>query len=134
MNIIKQAIHIIQEKQPDIDAIYIFGSHGSLYETQDSDLDIAILALASIDPIQRWELAQDIAYIIHRDVDLIDLRSASTVLRFEIISSGKRVFCRDSDLCDSFETTVYSAYVRFNDERRDLLNDIKKRGGQIFHG
>ena len=54
-------------------------------------------------------------------------------LSYQIIGKGKRIFCNDPIYCDFFETTIYSAYVRFNDERRELLDDIKKRG-QIYNG
>lgn len=132
MNIDK-AIALIRHKHPDVQAIYVFGSSGTVYENKESDLDLAMLSPEKMTSTDRWQLAEEIAYLIHRDVDLIDLREASTVLRFQIISSGQRVYCQNPYECDLFETFVYSAYVRFNDERRDLLNDIHQRGN-IFNG
>jgi len=133
MDEVGQAIQLILQHRSDILAIYLFGSHGTPYENKESDLDIAILPLHPFDSLQRWQLAQEVAYAIHRDVDLIDLTQASTVLRFQIIGLGKRVFCSNPFASDLFETTTYSAYVRFNDERRELLDAIKKRG-RILNG
>ena len=82
MNNIEQAINIIKQNQPDLESIYAFGSTGTRYENSQSDLDLAILASSISDPVQRWQLAEKIAQAVGRDVDLIDLNDASTVLRF----------------------------------------------------
>lgn len=134
MNNTDQAVEIIKQKIPNLQAIYVFGSSGTAYETADSDLDIALLSSTRLDPMQKWRIAQDIALAIKRDVDIIDLREASTVFRMEIINTGKRIYCNDRINCDLFETAIYSSYVHFNEDRQELLNDIKKRGGQILHG
>ena len=44
MHIQVQKIKTIIAKLPDMRAIYRYGSAGSMYERQDSDIDIAILA------------------------------------------------------------------------------------------
>jgi predicted nucleotidyltransferase len=63
----------------DIIAIYFFGSFGTKYERNDSDVDISILSKIPIDSVKLWYFAQEIAAEIKRDVDLIDLGEASTV-------------------------------------------------------
>lgn len=126
--IVDQVIATICQALPDIKAIYLFGSAGSQFERLDSDIDLAILPVKKLDATSRWQLAEELARLLKRDVDLIDLSQASTVLRFQIISTGKRIYCQDSKICDAFETMVYSMYVRFNDERREILDSIKQRG------
>ena len=44
MHIQVQKIKTIIAKLPDVRVIYRYGSAGSMYERQDSDIDIAILA------------------------------------------------------------------------------------------
>jgi len=61
-------------------------------------------------------------------VDLIDLRSASTVMRAQVVSTGERLFCANEPACGEFEDRVYSDYARLNEERHHILNDIKARG------
>ncbi len=64
-----------------------------------SDLDIAILPDRLIDPWDRHERAAQVASRIGRDVDLVDLRRVSSVLRFEVVARGWRVAARDPWAC-----------------------------------
>ncbi|CAN5252432.1 type II toxin-antitoxin system antitoxin [soil metagenome] len=127
------AVPLICKAIPGVSGIYLFGSIGTPYETPASDVDLAILPTKTISTLKCWKLAQKVAETVQRDVDLIDLLQASTVFRFQIISTGKRIYCRDKNSCDRFEMTVYSTYLRFNEERREILEDIKKRG-RIYNG
>lgn len=128
MSTTQQIIAFIRKNIPDVKAIYSFGSYGTPLQRQDSDIDLAILPTQKIDPVKRWELAQEIARLLQRDVDLIDLLQASTVLRFEIINTGQQIYCSDKTACDLFENYVFSSYLRFNEERKELLADIRQRG------
>lgn len=133
MNQIQKTLEIIQKKLPNVKAIYLFGSYDTPFKNKESDIDIAIIASSPINAVERWQVAEEIARFLKKDVDLIDLKDASTVMRFQIITSGKRLFCNDPFFCDMFETTAYSMYEKLNEERYELLEDIKKRGS-IFNG
>jgi predicted nucleotidyltransferase len=75
-------IRLILRAMPNVRAIYLFGSWGKPFQREDSDIDVAILPSAPIDNVQRWELAQEAARNMKRDVDLVDLLGATTVLRY----------------------------------------------------
>lgn len=113
---------------PDVKGIYLFGSYGTKFERPDSDIDIAVLAEKKIKAQELWDIAQKIARLLHRNVDLVDLSQSSTVFAFQITHEGKRIFCSKPFDCDLYETHVFSDYVRLNEERREILDDIKKRG------
>jgi uncharacterized protein len=102
---------------PDVLAIYVFGSFGTKYERQDSDVDLAILSVNPAEVVTLWNLAQEIAIAINRDVDLIDLKNASTVFRHVIISSGTRFYTKDASRSAFFENSCSSMYLRFKDDR-----------------
>lgn len=53
-----------------------------------------------------------------REVDVVDLASASTVMRAQVISGGKHIYCTNETACKTFEDYVYSSYARLNEERR----------------
>lgn len=125
---IDQVVTVICHALPDIKAIYLFGSADSKYERLDSDIDLAILPDKKLDSVVRWELSGELARLLKRDVDLIDLSQTSTVLQFQIINAGKCIYCRDKKGCEAFASAVYAMYIRFNDERREVLDEIKKRG------
>lgn len=120
----------ILETFPETVAIYRFGSVGTVYEREDSDLDLAFLMpRLPVESVRRFQLEQDLTAIVKRPVDLIDLRAASTVLRFQVISTGVTLFCANDYESELFATLVYSQYDLLNLEQRELIADIKKRGG-----
>lgn len=123
--------HIIRallDSLPGIVAIYRFGSWDTPQARSDSDIDLAVLPEQPLSNLDRWELSQKLAQIASRDVDLVDLRSASTVMRLQIIAHGERLYCADEAEAGRFETSVYSGYARLNEERREILADIRDRG------
>lgn len=111
-----------------IEAIYLFGSQVTEFFRDDSDIDIAVLCLQPISVEVRWELSQDLAILLNRDVDLLDMQQVSTVMQWQIISTGKKIFCADMKKNAFFETYVLSDYIRLNEQRHHILEDIKKRG------
>jgi len=56
-----------------------------------------------------------------RDVDLIDLRRTSTVMRLQALSRGCRRCCCDRVAVDTFERYTYSDYARLQEERAGTL-------------
>jgi len=120
-------VETIRQEIPELAGVYVFGSQASGSTHPDSDLDLAILAGARQDPAQLWELAQRLAVSAGNDVDLIDLRAASTVMRMQVVSGGKRLFCSDTVACERFEDLVYSEFVLLNEERAGILDDIRRR-------
>ena len=128
MDIIQRATEILHKTFPEIKAIYLFGSTGTEFENKESDLDLAVLTNQKIDQVTLWDTAQAIAKEVKRDVDLIDLYVASTVFRYQIITTGTRIYARDEIFCAHFENMVIGRYFRFNDLRRDIIKDIEKRG------
>jgi uncharacterized protein len=133
MDILKQAIEQILATYPEAIAIYCFGSFGTKYETKASDLDLAILNSQKIDKLKLWELAQNIAREISKDVDLIDLAQASTILRRQVINEGHRIYCSKSIKCDLFENSIDREYFDLQERRTGILKDIKQ-SGRIMHG
>ena len=113
---------------PACQAIYRFGSWGTSAENPESDIDVAILPLHPLEALRQWEVAQLLASRVGRDVDLIDLLSAPTVLRMQIIAHGERLYCVDRFAIEHFEDVVFSSYARLNEERRNILDDIRQRG------
>lgn len=125
-----RVIHTLLNRLPGIVAVYRFGSWGTPQARSDSDIDLAVFSRRQLSDLDRWELSQKLAQIVSRDVDLVDLGSASTVMRLQIIAHGERIYCADEDEAeaDRFETAVYSTYAKLNEERREILTEIRDRG------
>jgi predicted nucleotidyltransferase len=112
---------------PEVQAIYWFGSGARGEARFDSDVDLAVLG-APISAALRWELQERLAALCKRPVDLVDLRSASTVMRVQIIDGGRVLHDGDPFARQMFEATSLSAYARLNEERRSILGDIAASG------
>ncbi|WP_020062047.1 type VII toxin-antitoxin system MntA family adenylyltransferase antitoxin [Bacillus sp. 123MFChir2] len=108
--------------------IIVFGSTAQNRTRADSDIDIAYVSDGTLDHYERFLLAQELANIVHRDVDLVDLSQASTVFQAQIIHEGKTIYCSDEERKVVFEMKVLKMYARLNEERRVIFDDIKKRG------
>ncbi len=112
----------------DLQAVYQFGSQVRGDARPGSDIDLAVLAHHHIPAERLFALAQDMAVSLGRDVDLLDLRGASTVMRAQVIATGQCLASLNDQARAEFEMYAFSDYARLNEERRDLLHDIKARG------
>lgn len=121
-------IEYVRKSVPDLIALYRFGSQAKGEARPDSDIDLAVLARNPIPAMHRFELAQELATQLHRDVDLVDLRAASTVMRMQVISTGKCLDAPDEQARRKFEMYAYSDYARLNEERREILKRISESG------
>ena len=121
-------IEYLRKSVPELIALYRFGSQAKGTARPDSDVDLAVLARNPIPAIRRFELAQELAIHLHRGVDLVDLRSASTVMRMQVISTGTCLDAPDEPARREFEMYAYSDYARLNEERRDILKRIAESG------
>lgn len=113
---------------PDTEALYVFGSRARGDAGPQSDLDLAVLATAPLDPLRRFDAQRELSVALDVDVDLIDLRRASSVLRSEVIHGGRVLFRRDADRLLAFEAGVLGEYADLLDATRDLREHVRARG------
>lgn len=113
-------------------AVYLFGSRAREDAGPESDIDLAVLTLDNLDPVERWKLQEDLAAQAHQNVDLVDLRRASAVLRVQILRDSRLLADLQPSVRTAFEAHALSDYARLNEERRGILNDIAARGS--IHG
>ena len=129
---VEKAVEILRREVPGLIAVYRHGSFGTPEELPTSDLDLAILAAAPVDPVARLALVASLGEAVGREVDLADLRAASTVFRARVVAEGACVFEGDPSARAAFEMRALSAYAMLNEERAGILEDIEKRGS--IHG
>lgn len=127
-----RAIEVIREAVPDFVAVYRFGSTARGEERADSDVDLAVLTPRGLDPVARFALQEQLAITLRRDVDLVDLRRASTVMAMQVVSRGRPIATGDAVERGRFEDHVFGAYARLNEERREILQQIVRDG--TVHG
>ena len=121
-------IETIRKAVPNLIALYRFGSQVHGTAGPESDVDVAILAPDPLSPPTLFDLQQQLAVLLHKEVDLVDLASATTVLRMQVVSTGECLFSGNDRTREEFETSVFSSYARLNEERRGILDDVRARG------
>jgi len=126
-----QSVDLLRDALSTLQAIYLFGSQASGAANAESDVDLAILLPRPLSAAQRWALAGELAERLNREVDLVDLRQASTVFQQQVLSEGRRLWACGSE-ADEFELMVQSEYWDLAIQRRGLIDDIKQRGS--VHG
>ena len=122
-----QIIHSLQTALDNVLGIYLFGSRVQGTPHPESDLDIAVLVAGYAPPETRFQLANELADSIGIEVDLLDLRAASTVMAVQVLQSGKRIWAKNPE-ADTFEAAVMSDKMALDRARAPLLAEIQQRG------
>tara|TARA_R100000900_G_scaffold66106_1_gene52860 strand:- start:152488 stop:152898 length:411 start_codon:yes stop_codon:yes gene_type:complete len=121
----------LRQQLPELLAVYAFGSQVAGTAGPDSDLDLAVLIPGMVDPLRLWELAGELSEQVNCPVDLVDLRAASTVMQYQIITGGERWWARDAQ-AGIYEAFILSEKTALDEARAGLLVDIHARGS--VHG
>jgi predicted nucleotidyltransferase len=120
-------VEALRAAVPSLAGVWVFGSCAQGTAGPESDLDLAILADAPPDAVACWELAQQLANRAGRPVDLLDLRAASTVMQYQVVHGGRRLWARDVG-AGLYESYVLSEKTALDEARAGLLADIAERG------
>jgi uncharacterized protein len=121
----------IRAALPDVQAIYVFGSRARGDHGAESDVDLAVLCPRPLPATARWEMQQRLAALAHRDVDLVDLHNASTVLHVNVLDDARVLYDGAPFERALFEATACADYARLQEERREILRQVA-RDGRVY--
>ena len=106
---------------------YLFGSlatKGEKGPRQPGDVDLAVLTKEG----PAWELQEALVESLGTDrLDLVDLRRASPVLRFEILCSGRPIYISNEDIRERYEMETLHLYRDTEPMRRRQREALKER-------
>lgn len=109
-------------------AVYLFGSAARSQLREDSDIDLAYLTDRTVPPYEQYLISQEAAELIHREVDLVNLRNVETVFCAQIITHSRVLVNRDKQRVASFHIRTLKEYALLNEERALILQSIRDRG------
>ncbi len=112
---------------PDALAVYAFGSRIQGQARPDSDLDLAVLVAGYAEPLRLWNAAAELSAWLGFPVDLLDLRAASTVMQYQVLTTGRRLW-GDGFQAGQFECFVMNEKLALDAARAGYLADIAKTG------
>lgn len=125
-------VQTIQTRHPDVQAIYLFGSWGTEDEWPDSDVDIAMLlpplTAKTLNVLDLIKTQTALSSLLHKEVDLLNLRQVSTVFQKEVVMADQRIFTADEYAAEEFEMLTLSFYQKLNEERAEVLAEGLRSG------
>lgn len=109
--------------------IIIFGSFAKGTSHRESDIDIGFYAKnKKIDKYEIFMLAQELAALLKREVDLVNIAEASTVFQAQIYTTGTVIYSEDDTLRMNEQMKSLKMYAKLNEERKDVLRKVDESG------
>lgn len=109
---LKKALTVRKE----VAAIYLFGSYGSEYQTQYSDIDLGVIFQPNMQIGLREELELD-AYLsmaLKTDrLDVVNLARAPIQLRYKAVAEGRLIYEADYITTSDFLEKTYRHYLDY---------------------
>lgn len=111
-------------------AAYLFGSYGTPRQTPLSDVDLALVFRAGSEPDRDHEskLRTDIVDTLgEEDVSIVVLNQAPSPFQYEVLSSGRRIFCNDEAALADFVQQVLKVFGDFGIDYRAFLQEYDRQ-------
>ncbi|AQX56602.1 type VII toxin-antitoxin system MntA family adenylyltransferase antitoxin [Priestia flexa] len=109
--------------------IIVFGSFAKGTTHQESDIDIGFYVKhKKLEKYEIFMLAQELATILKREVDLVNIAEASTVFQAQIYMTGTVIYSNDDKLRMSEQMKALKMYAKLNEERKDILKKVDESG------
>lgn len=128
---VKKDIVEFINKELNIKIIYLFGSFAKGEGRQDSDIDLAIYSTSNIDEYELFILAGNLSFKVKRDVQIINIKNASTVFAAQIVGLGEVLYCDDEEFRANYEIRIFKDYAKLNEERAAIL-EVIERDGKVY--
>ena len=99
------------EEHPEIAAVYLFGSFALGHPRPKSDIDLGVLFVGDVDGFARVDMETELSNLLSKDVDLIDMRKSSPVLRHQIYKYGELLYHSEKDFPFQFSANSIRDYL-----------------------
>lgn len=117
---------LTQQVNPDF--IILFGSFAKGMTHEESDVDLAYFTDKQLSSYERFELAGELALLIGREVDLVDIKQIDTVFTMQIFEQGIPIYIRNENEYIRQKMRAYSMYATLSEQRAKVIDAIKERG------
>lgn len=112
----------------NVEFIYLFGSFARGEAREDSDIDIALFSIEKVNSYELFVLANHLSFELKRDVQIIDLKSITTVFAAQIVSNKEILYSNSEENSSKYDVKILKEYAKLNEERDIVLKRIKKDG------
>lgn len=94
----------------ECEAIVLFGSYSCGTQNAESDIDIAIKVKEKLDKKELYRLSNLLADELNKEVDLINLGEIGDTFRYEILITGKTLYCKDELQFELYKLDMYREF------------------------
>lgn len=107
-------------------SFYLFGSFARGEGREDSDIGLVIHVNSKVDEYELFTLANELSFIVRRDVQIINLKNISTVFASQIVGTREVIYSIEENKRIEYEIRAFKDYAKLNEERQVVLDAIKK--------
>lgn len=119
----KEILNRIVEKY-NIELLVYFGSYGTEFYNSESDIDIAFLSSDNLKGKDKLNLLEElIHYHKKSEIDLVDLRTADPILKYEIAINGRLLYEKEENLFERYSMF----YIKSIYENKPMLEDRMRK-------
>lgn len=110
-------------------AVYLLGSGARGELRKDSDIDLGLLLEPGekMSSLEKTGLANHLSYILGRCADLGFINSKNLVYAKEALLYGRQIYVRNMSRAALAAATLLGMYVRFNEDRKEVLDAYRAR-------
>jgi predicted nucleotidyltransferase len=110
-----------------LDNLWLFGSEAQGTARPDSDVDLAALFKGNPTPVEVFEAQGELAAILGRDVDLVNLDRVSPILARQVLRNGQLMIDRNPKRRYAFFSRTISMYEDMKIQRREVERKLLER-------
>ncbi len=114
----------------DVLAFYLHGSYGTAFQTNFSDVDLALLPMPGADFTLKTELAVSAELSMlgkADDINVVNLRKAPLAMQMKVLENGRLLFCADYILLADYTEMAMLHHS-------DMLPDLQSFYRDYDHG
>jgi len=113
---------------PNAWALYVYGSFARGDHTTSSDVDLAVLLPPDEKINDLLGALNDLSARVGREVDLVDLRRVSDVLRREVLAEALVLFVANPGKVLEWEGNAMTRYQHYREEIKATLEQFEQTG------
>lgn len=110
-----------------LDSLWLFGSCARGDERPDSDVDLAALFARRLSAGEMADLIGDLATLLRRPVDLVDLERAPPLLAYEVLREGRLLYDERPEHRVAFATPLPTIVEDLRIVRRPIDAALQER-------
>lgn len=116
--------------QPEISAVYIFGSFLTERFNEQSDLDLAVIFGKELDKFKRFKLKLKMLYelekLLKREVDLLDFESVDLRMKHQVLG-GSLIYCIETERRVLIEKRAILDYINMRQRYEQIDSNLGRR-------